>query len=537
VVAGLMLGLAFAAERAGYSLAMGAFILGSIVAETPFRGQIDRVFEGARDMFSAVFFVSIGMQIDIRMLGDAWLLVLGASALALAARVIGGTAGMLATGVGLRDAVAVGCMVTPIGEFSFIIAQLGTHAGVIPEKFQAVAVGLSLVTAMAAPVLTRRSAAIGDAVAGRQPQWLKDWFAYYNRLLERLQQRQRRSVLWQVSRKRVIQIGLEVLLVTGMLAFAEPIYDLVKMFLPGERLLAGAPRVIYWGGLTVLVLLPLVAIWRNASALAMIYSELSTAGHPRAQRLRPVVETGLRIVAGGAIVMWLGAIVPVSDMGRWVPLVALAVAVGAVLLLRSKLIYWHSVLEVELQERLVENDQKFTGTTAPFLAQHGEWRLALSECVIPDQADCRGRTLGELGLRAKFGCVVAGIERQGVMIGNPSPETGLYPRDKVLLLGDPKQTAAGKAFLTTSSPANGASHFDEVRMETVTLPAASKLAFRSLLELAPTRKVGVQVAGINRGGLRLLNPGGEEKLLPNDDVLVLGSPDQIAAFKAWVREE
>lgn len=537
IVAGLMLGLAMAAQRAGYSLAMGAFILGSIIAETPNRGQIERVFEGTRDMFSAVFFVAIGLQIDVRMLGQSWLLVLGAAVLALCARVLGGTLGMLVSGVGLKDASRVGLLVTPIGEFSFIIAQLGVAAGVVPKRFQAVAVGLSLVTALAAPVLTRRSGRLSEWVAARQPKWLEDWLDYYQQWLTRMQQRQKRSVLWQVSRKRVIQITLEVLLVTGMLAFADPLFEAVRPFLPGQTLFRAGPGVIYWGAFTLVTLLPLVAIWRNTAALAMIYAELSTAGHPQAVRLRPYVENGLKALAGVLLFFWLSAIVPVDEMGRWVPLLVILIAVAAIFMLRSKLIYWHSVLEVELQARLVASEQKFTTTTAPFLADHGEWQLALTECVIPDQADCRGRTLGELGLRATYGCVIAGIERQGVMIGNPSPETALYPRDKVLLLGDPKQSTLAKNFLTGTASSILVSHFDEVRMETVTLPAGSGLAGRSLAELAPARKVGVQVAGINRGGLRLLNPSGDEKLWVGDDVLVLGSPDQIAAFRAWANEE
>jgi len=97
--------------------------------------------------------------------------------------------------------------------------------------------------------------------------------------------------------------------------------------------------------------------------------------------------------------------------------------------------------------------------------------------------------------------------------------------------------AAGKKFLEQASGARPVSNFDEVRMDTVTLPVGCELDNRSLAELALNRAFGVQIAGINRGGVRLLNPGGDTKLLEGDDVLVLGSPDQIAAFKAGVRKQ
>ena len=534
VVAGLMLGLALTAQKAGYSLAMGAFILGSIIAETPQRAQIDRVFEGARDMFSAVFFVSIGMQIDVRLLGQSWLLVLGASVLALVARPLAGTVAMLLTGVKFRDASRVGLMITPIGEFSFIIAQLGVTAGVVPPNFGAVAVGLSLVTAIAAPVLTRHSGGISEWIAAKQPAWLEHWLGYYGRLLERMKQMQKRSVLWQLSRKRVIQITLEMLFVTGLVVFSEQMFGLVRDYLPAHSRFPRGAEVIFWSALVLVALAPLVAIWRNTSALSLLIAQVSTQGHPKSAKLAPVVEAGLKIGAGLVLLLWLNAILPVSGVARWLPALVLVVIL---LLLRRRLVYWHSMLEVELQEMLEWGEQKFTGTTAPWMAAHSEWRLALTDCVLPDMADCRGRTLGELALRTRFGCTVAGVERQGVMVGNPVGDMVLYPRDKVLLLGDPEQVSATREFLQRASGAPAVSTFDEVRMDSVDLPAGSALHDRTLTEIALGKAFGLQVAGINRGGRRILNPRGEEKLFNGDSVLVLGSPDQIEAFKASIRNE
>jgi monovalent cation:H+ antiporter-2, CPA2 family len=144
----------------------------------------------------------------------------------------------------------------------------------------------------------------------------------------------------------------------------------------------------------------------------------------------------------------------------------------------------------------------------------------------------------ELALRARFGCSVVGIERQGYMIVNPAPETVLYPRYRVLLLGSGPQVVAAKHVLTAVSGAEPvAAGFDEVRMEAVTVPAQSRCAGCTLAALAPTRHSGVQIAGITRGGERILNPGAGETLRAGDEVLVLGNPEQIGAFRANVLEE
>lgn len=536
VMAGLLFMLAILSEKAGFSLALGAFMLGAIVADTPHRGQVDRMFEGMRDIFSAVFFVAIGMMIDFHAVAHLWWLVLLLTVVTLVGRSLALSTGFVVAGVSTREAVTVGLSVTPLGEFSFIIAQLGVIAGVLPAEFQAVAVGVALLTTLSAPVLMRRAPRIVGWVDRHLPGWLNTSLGNYRRWLERLQVRQQHSVLWQLSRKRLTSILIEVLFVSGVLVFSEQLFAAVNQFLPGEGLFPNAQRVIFWSGLAVVALLPLVAIWRNISVLAMIYAEMSTVGQADEAKLRPMMATGIKAVAGVLMFLWLSATVPVEQMGRWLPLVGLLLLAVAVTLLRRKLIYWHSVVETELQERLVQGEKKFSGTTAPWLVPHPEWKLALTECVLPDHADCRGHTLGELALRTKFGCIVVGIERQGVMVHSPGRETVLYPHDRVLLLGDGTQAAAGKAFLSQVSGATPAINFDEVRMESVHLPMGCPLSGRSLAELAPNTRCGVIVVGIHRGPLRTLNPRGGEKLTVGDDVLVLGNPEQIASFKAWVHE-
>jgi len=536
VTAGLLFMLAVLAQRAGFSLALGAFILGAIVAETPHRTQVDRTFEGMRDVFSAVFFVAIGMLIDLKSAAHLWWLVLVIAGFALVGRTLAVATGMMVTGASTKDAFTVGASVTPLGEFSFIIVQMGVMAGVMTSNFQAVAVGVVLLTALTAPLMAKRASRLGQWVDDRQPKWLDNWLSYYRSWLDRMQALQKSNLLWQLSRKRVIQIVVEVLLVTGLLVFAESLLEALLPFIPGKDLFPRAPHVLFWCGLVVVVVAPLFAIWRNISVIAMLLAEVSTGNRSNAAKLRPMIETGVKVVAGILMFIWLSAVAPVALMGRWVPLLVLLFSVGVIFFARHKLIYWHSVLEGELQERIVANDERFSGTTAPWLAQHSEWQLGLQEVVLPDQADVRGKTIGELALRKRFGCTVAGVERQGVMIGNPSPTTGLFPRDKLLLLGDAAQTAACKDFLLGNAGGAADSSFDEVRMEIFQLPDGSRLSGRTLAELAPTRQVGVQVAGLNRGGLRILNPGGDERLQARDDVLLLGTPDQIKAFKVWASE-
>jgi CPA2 family monovalent cation:H+ antiporter-2 len=536
-MAALLFGTAMVAQRAGYSLALGAFLLGTIVSETPHRHQIERTFEGMRDVFSAVFFVAIGMQIDLRLLGEAWMLILSVGAFTLGARVVATSVGLVLIGNTPKDAFRAGLALTPIGEFSFIIAQMGVTAQVVPPKFYPLAVGVSLMTTFVAPLLTRRSEAISGWVFRREPRWARVWTDYYRSWLERLQARQKRNLLWQLSRKRFIQISVEVLLVTGLLVFSREMLVFVEEWLGRDWLFPRGPAVLFWSLLALIVLAPLVAIWRNIAALALLYAQVSTSGHPRQGRLAPLVEAGIKTVAGAMIYIWLGAFLPAGGSARWLLLATAIVVVIALIVLRRKLIFWHSELEVELQDVLGGGESRMIGTATPWLQPHEAWNLNVIDCVLPDLADCQGQRIADLNLRARFGCAVVGIERQGYMISLPGPDAVLYPRDKVMLMGTGDQVAAGKQFLTAvTGKFAEASDFDEVRMEAVVVPGTSRVAGRTLGELSLARTHGVQVAGIDRAGQRVLNPGPGERIEARDELLLLGTPAQIGEFKSWLSE-
>ncbi|MEI6861468.1 MAG: cation:proton antiporter [Verrucomicrobiota bacterium] len=535
-IAALLFGLAVLAQHAGYSLALGAFLLGTIVAETPHRHQVERTFAGMRDVFSAVFFVAIGMQIDLRELGAMWAIILGVTVFTLLVRSLAATTGLLLIGTAPREALRAALTVTTIGEFSFIIAQLGVEEQAVPRSFYPLAVGVSLLTTLVAPPLIRRSGRMADAVLARQPRWQEDWLGYYQAWLERVRARQKRNQLWQLSRKRLLQIGTGMMAVTGLLVFAEPLLGLVEEWLGPNWLFPHGPAAIFWTVLGLVALAPLVAIWRNCSVLALLGAQVSTQGHPQAARLAPLVETCLKLAAGAVLYVWLASFLPIRGAAKWAVVATVLLAGAALLLLRRKLVRWHSELEVELQSLLGAGEGRMSATTVPWAQSHSDWKLSVAECVLPDLADCQGKKIGELGLRSRLGCSVMGIERQGYMMQLPGPDTVLYPQDKVLLLGKAEQVAVGRKFLTAVSGVAAVSEFGDVRTELLAVPAGSQAAGRALRELGTATAQRVQVVGIKRGPHRILSPGAEEVLLPGDELLVLGTPQRIVGFKDWLGE-
>lgn len=167
LVCGLLFASAVAAAAAGFSVALGAFLLGVLTAESPLKSRIESSLSGTLDMFCAIFFVSVGMMLNVGLVAQHLPTLAAVVLFALGIRILAVAVAMLLTGTQLRDAVRSALILTPIGEFSFVIAQLGVDSGVTPQYFTVFAVGASLATALLAPLLLLRS----DATA----EWVESW--------------------------------------------------------------------------------------------------------------------------------------------------------------------------------------------------------------------------------------------------------------------------------------------------------------------------------------------------------------------------
>ena len=303
----------------------GCISLGVVIASTPQKLEISRALEGLRDMFGAVFFVAMGMLVDFRLLVSAWPLVLTVAGFALVWRPIATAAGLIVAGNDSRRSIRAGLSLSPLGEFSFVTAQLGTVAGVIPEQFFPAAVGASLLTTLIAPMMMRRSDVISAAIDRHLPLMLREWIAFYHAWLERTIGRQQIN-LWQLTGRRIAQAIAGILLVSALILFAKPLYAWVLAQLGPNWLFMDGTSIIFWAIFGVLILGPLVAVWRNVGVLALIVAESVTKGAGN-RGLQPLIERALQGVSLIVLVLWLLALMPFGRSVLWGFLVVLGVMV------------------------------------------------------------------------------------------------------------------------------------------------------------------------------------------------------------------
>ena len=538
IVAGILFLLAIAAAKAGYSLALGAFLLGAIVAEMPQKVRVEKSFSGMRDLFSSVFFVSIGMMIDVRLLQDVWLHTLGLFAFVMLFRPIAVGLAMVICGTPPREARRAGLLLTPLGEFSFIIAQLGVGTAVLPPEYYPMAVGCSILTVLATPLLNRNAGPILGFLDRIEPRWFTRALEAYHGWLQQAQGGRSSPLAWKLIRNRIPQTLVEMLLASGLLIFSPQILAVIETKLTINWIEPTMVGYLFWSAVGLLVLIMLVALWRNVSAIIMILAE-SLGANTRLPNA--AIEKGFRALAGLGLGYWLYAILPIEELPTWGWFVIGAAALVIAFVFSQRLIYWHSTWQSSVQDVFAEGSEsdgnaRIDARVALDRGLEG-WGMQLDENIIPDDAGYAGENLARLAIPSRFGCSVIEVERNGYVITRAGPDLRVYPGDKLLLLGSPKGLAAARDFLHGEKKAVGetVAAFNGSILQTHIFPDGPR-AGRTLAELQIARETGVRVVGIHREDTKIINPAGDQRLHPGDSLLVVGSLEELRAFRHWLRD-
>lgn len=539
IVAGVLFLLAISAAKAGYSLALGAFLLGAVVAEMPQKGQIERSFSGLRDLFSSVFFVSIGMMIEIKLLVTVWPLILGLVAFVLIARPLATGFAMILCGTPPREARRASLLLTPMGEFAFITAQLGISTTVLSPKYYPVAVGVSILTVLITPLLNTHADRIVRLNERLEPRWLKRALEAYAGWLRQVQSGKTPPLAWRLIKVRLIQIGAELLFITGLLIFSPKLLPLLLGELSdGVGLEAHVVVYAFWALIGLLLLILVLAVWRNIAAVTMIFAE-SVAATTRLPA-EVIVHAGNAV---GAVFLgyWLYLLLPIGSLPVWGWVIIAAAAIAVIVFFSHRLVYWHSDWQSSVQDVFTSGLRPEDAHENARVTMHEgleAWGLRLEDCVVPDNAPYADHDLGELNLPARFDCSVIEVERNGHCITNTGPALRIYPGDKLLLLGREHSLNAARTFLLSGQKeiTGGADEFSGSILETETLPPGPR-AGKTLAELGVARTTGVRIVGVQRGEERFINPRGNQVVEAGDHLLVVGTLNELRRFRRWLKGE
>ena len=447
-VLGLCFGVSLLAVQLEYSVALGAFLIGAIIAEARQIFRIETLLEPIRDMFSAVFFVSIGLLIDpsliLKHAGPIFII----TAVVIVGQIVSCSLGTFIAGHDRRVSLRVGMGLAQIGEFSFIIASLGLTLRVTSGFLYPIAVAVSALTTLTAPFLIQNSDRLVGCFDRVAPRGLKHWLDLYTEWVAGLSRRQGGFAMGLV-RKWAWQIALNLVLISGIFIGVAAMRRHGLTYYPDFPRGEDGMKAALLLGAMLLSLPLLIAVFRKMRALGMLLSEMSVtrkAGGENTPALRSVVANTI-LAAGCLVVILLILLLSSAILPSWKLLVAQAlIVIAAAVLLQRSFTRLYSRAQFALLQTL--NDPPVPRPEPIVVALPSMLREAgLLTVRLPENTRAAGKLIGELRLRTETGASIVGIQRDGANIINPGPDEELRIGDEILLLGSEAQLKAANFLL------------------------------------------------------------------------------------------
>lgn len=354
-VLGLCFGFCLLVVKLEYSMVLGAFLIGAIMAESRQLLKIERLIEPVRDMFSAIFFVAIGLMIDPEILLQyAWPIAVITVAVVLGKMLSCGLGAFIAGNDG-RTSLRVGMGLSQIGEFSFIIAALGMTLQVTSDFLYPVAVAVSAITTLLTPYLIRGADPLSLKMAAVMPRRMSRVFGMYGEWLRSIQPQGEGAMLAAMIRKIVLQVGVNLALVVAIFFAGSYFAARIGGYLEGWISDPSWQKALIWGGALLLSLPFLIAAYRKLKALSMLLAEMSVkpemAGR-HTQRVRRVIAELIPILSLLVIFLLLAALsASILPTNKLLVLIAVVAAAVAAVLWRW-FIRVHTRMQVALLETL-----------------------------------------------------------------------------------------------------------------------------------------------------------------------------------------
>ena len=523
VALGLCFGMVVLAERTGFSAAFGAFIMGSILAETVEAEKIEGLVKPVKDLFGAIFFVSVGMMVDPAMIVGYAFPILVITLAVLLGQAVFGTFGFLLSGQPLKTAMQCGFSLTQIGEFAFIIASLGVSLDVTSHFLYPIVVAVSVITTFLTPYMIRLAGPASAFVDARLPEKWKTFLSRYASGSHTVNH----ESLWRrliVALVRIVTVYSIICVAIIALSFR-----FLVPFCTGHL-----PE--FWGPLaaavvTVLLMSPFlraIMIKKNHS------EEFTTLWNDHRGNRAPLVATiVLRILLAVSFVMFVIAGLFKISIGL-VFGVALLLVIAMVL---SRQLKKQSILiERKFFQNLRSREARaeYMGEKKPEYAGRLLSRdLHLADYVIPGEAQWAGKTLAELNFGRRYGVHVVSVLRGQKRINIPGASVRLFPQDKIQVIGtDEELNVFEEEMKNVSTLDSDVVEKSEMILRQFRIEGDSPFLGKNLKEAGIRDKYHCLIAGVERGGSALLHaPDPLEPFAEGDVVWVVGEYNDVKKLK------
>lgn len=520
VAVGLCFGMVVLASYAGFSTALGAFVMGAILSETIEADVIHRIITPIKNLFCAVFFVSVGMLVDPKILVNYIGPILIIAGTVILFKSSAATLGVILSGKNLKTSVQSGFCFCQIGEFSFIIASLGLSFGVINPDIYPIIVSVSIITTFVTPYMIKAANPFYELVEPRLPQRLKEALERYSNSAKQTNQK---SSVRQFLKKQFSSILLYSAINTAISLLS---FTLLKPFLNGLFVTAsGHPSV--WGNLigmvlTLVVMLPFV--WavavRNVNR-ERIKEMLDSRDYSQA------VVIPVLLLRNFLALFFIGLVI-----GNYIHLavgflVILAVFVVLVVLFSKRTISFYQRIENQFISNF-NSRQAQQSFKIPTLLENNFY---LERIPVTTYSPFSGRQLMHTNFREDYGVNVVSIERAGTVYDLPDKEMLIMPGDRLSVMGSEDQIAHLRSVLDVEPDMLIHDHSDnELNIYRLTVTVQSPFVDLTIAESKFSQHYNAMIIAIERDDHQILNPRSTTRF-ERDDVVWFVSPDELDIHK------
>ncbi|MBR3484727.1 MAG: cation:proton antiporter, partial [Bacteroidales bacterium] len=518
VAIGLCFGMVTLASFAGFSSALGAFVMGSILSETIEGEHIGKLVVNIKDLFGAIFFVSVGMMVDPKVIAEHWLPILVLTLVTVFGMTVFGSLGALVSGRGLNTAVHTGFSLAQLGEFSFIIAGLGVSLGVMRGFIYPVVIAVSVITTFTTPYMIKAATPVCNFLYKKLPV----------RILAKLDPSPDTSVKasaeeqseWKALLKnyglRVVLYG--VILIAVFLGSKLYLDKLLVRLLPdaGKGLLSALGLAI-----TLVVMAPfLYGLAVNGSDIKK--SAVRLMKEKDANKWPILALVFLRIFI--AIAFVIAAVLMHYSISYWSILLIILAGVAFFILARRSVHQFTG-----LEERFITNlnqKEEYERKRSPFAtgvrSKMKGHDVAAETVTISPNSEYAGKQLRDIPFRQKYGINIAKVVRGSRRILVPSPDEYIYPYDEVLAIGTREEVKHFVEDMNAEIDAVSYSYeTDDFVLDNFELQKGCYLDGKVLRD-TNMRQKGCMVVGVERDGLSLMSPKPDFQFQAGDFVWLAG---------------
>lgn len=511
----LCLTMVLIATHTGFSSALGAFVMGSLLSETIESERMEKVTKPLKDLFGAIFFVSVGMMINPSTLASNLLPIILITLAVMGGQIFFGTMGMLFSGQPLKTGIQAGFSLAQVGEFAFIIAQLGVNLRVTSESLYPTIVAVSVITTFFTPFLIKASPKAYKKFIEKCPPRILRYIEKLSFNPQLGNSGIKGSLFKSLASVMVFYLTILVFIIALGLNYIVPIFD---NMIANEYLAKSLEAVIIIAAMSPFM--RAIIVKKNKTIKKLLTERDMNKG----------ILVGLIILRIFICVVLTVFVLSSIFKTGYVIMTLIAIAIIAFIMLSKTLkrqsiaMEKHFISNLNEKEELKENARTIKKDVEEDLLSRN---MHLAEFEVSPESPNIGMMLKDIHMREKYGVNIVSIKRGTKQINIPSGQEQLFPYDKIIVVGTDKQLADFESTISKQKYLTEQKETDEVTLELMQISETSPLIGKTIKNSFLRDKYNCMIVGIERDGETLVNPGVNVSFMSGDILSLVGEKEKI----------